>query len=176
MNRLYLLLTIIIISGCYNLHSQKIASVKKDKISSLNKFDKAYKVIGIKDGDTFQILKDGAPVTIRFTHIDCPEKAQPFGNKAKQFLSGLIYGKYIRIAPGFSYDRNKRLLAEVYINDSICVNKEIVKNGFAWHFLRYSNSKEYALLEKEAKNKKRGLWSHPKPIAPWDWRRGIRSN
>ena len=174
MKCLYIILTIIATS--YNLHSQKIASSKKLNVVSVNKFDKAYKVIGIKDGDTFQILKDGASVTIRFTHIDCPEKAQPFGNKAKQFLSRLIYGKYIRIAPGFSYDRNKRLLAEVYLNDSVCINKEIVKNGFAWHFIRYSNSKEYARLEKEARNKKRGLWSHPKPIAPWDWRRGVRNN
>lgn len=68
-------------------------------------------------------------------------------------------------------DRNKRLIAEVILEDGRNLNKELVKNGLAWHFKKYSDSEEYAQLETEARNKKIGLWSEPNPIAPWDWRK-----
>ena len=31
------------------------------------------KVIGIKDGDTIEILYNGRPLAVRLAHIDCPE-------------------------------------------------------------------------------------------------------
>ncbi len=132
-----------------------------------------YKVIGIKDGDTFVLLIDGKEQTIRFAHIDCPEKKQPFGNKAKQFVSDVSFGTYVtlKINPKNKYDRNKRLIAEVILKDGRNINKELVKNGLAWHFKKYSDSQEYAQLETEAKNNKIGLWSEPNPTAPWEWRK-----
>lgn len=133
----------------------------------------AYKVIGIKDGDTFVLLIDGKEQTVRFAHIDCPEKKQPFGTKAKQFVSDLCFGTYVRliINDKNKYDRNKRLIAEVILEDGRNLNKELVKNGLAWHFKKYSDNEEYAQLEIEAKNNKIGIWSEPNPIAPWDWRK-----
>lgn len=53
----------------------------------------SYKVIGIKDGDTFVLLMGGKEQVVRLAHIDCPEKKQPFGNNAKQFASGVCFGK-----------------------------------------------------------------------------------
>lgn len=132
-----------------------------------------YKVIGIKDGDTFVLLIDGKEQTVRFAHIDCPEKKQPFGNKAKQFVSDLSFGNYVtlEINPKNKYDRNKRLIAEIILEDGRNLNKELVKNGLAWHFKKYSDSDEYAQLEIKARNNKIGIWSEPNPIAPWDWRK-----
>ena len=133
----------------------------------------AYKVIGIKDGDTFVLLMDGKEQTIRFAHIDCPEKKQPFGNKAKEFVADLCFGTYVTLIVNDKnkYDRNKRLIAEVILEDGRNLNKELVKNGLAWHFKKYSDSKEYALLETEARSRKIGIWSESNPIAPWDWRK-----
>ncbi|MFV0182696.1 thermonuclease family protein [Empedobacter falsenii] len=132
-----------------------------------------YKVIGIKDGDTFVLLIDGKEQTVRFAHIDCPEKKQSFGNRAKQFVSDMCFGTYItlKINPKNKQDRNKRLIAEIILEDGRNLNKELVKNGLAWHFKKYSDSEEYAQLETEARNNKIGLWSEPNPIAPWDWRK-----
>ncbi|WP_442905685.1 thermonuclease family protein, partial [Kaistella sp.] len=45
------------------------------------------KVVGVKDGDTMVVLFENKPITIRLEHIDCPEKNQPFGSRAKQFAS-----------------------------------------------------------------------------------------
>ncbi|MCC6448526.1 MAG: thermonuclease family protein, partial [Chitinophagaceae bacterium] len=50
-------------------------------------------------------------------------------------------------------------------------NKELVRNGLAWHFKKYSTSKVYAALEMQARKQKIGVWSMPNPIAPWEWRR-----
>jgi endonuclease YncB( thermonuclease family) len=53
--------------------------VPKDRFSG--------KVIRVIDGDTISVLKDKEPVRIRLYGIDCPEKKQAFGKKAKQFTS-----------------------------------------------------------------------------------------
>ncbi len=38
------------------------------------------KVVGIKDGDTIEVLTaENRVEAIRLAHIDCPEKAQPCG-------------------------------------------------------------------------------------------------
>ena len=128
------------------------------------------KVVAIKDGDTYKIMCDGKERTIRLAHIDCPEKSQPFGKNAKQFASDLCFGKIAKVVSEGKTDRYKRLIAEVYVNE-ICVNKELVKNGFAWHFIKYSDNEEYEELEKQARQNVVGLWTEIEPIAPWEWRR-----
>ncbi len=145
---------------CCNLNS-----VKENKLP----LSFEAKVIGVKDGDTFEVLDNDKPVTIRLEHIDCPEKKQPFGKNAKQFASGLSFGKMAIINNSGKYDSYKRLIAEIYVN-GVCLNKELVKNGFAWHFKKYSISSEYDDLEQSARQNKVGLWADDAPIAPWDWR------
>lgn len=55
------------------------------------------KVIGIKDGDTVVVLDSlNVQTTLRLAEVDCPEKSQPFGTKAKQFTSDQIYLKTIK--------------------------------------------------------------------------------
>ncbi len=130
-----------------------------------------YKVIGVKDGDTIEVLMNGKGETVRLAHIDCPEKKQPFGNNAKQFVSDLCFGKMVVVLPQEKPDRYGRIIAEIILPDGRYLNKELVKNGLAWHFKKYSNSKEYADLEIQAKAKKVGLWSDPYAMAPWVWRK-----
>lgn len=130
----------------------------------------AYKVIGVKDGDTFAVLMNGREQVVRLEHIDCPEKKQPFGAKAREFISEQCFGKYVTLIHRNKYDRNKRLIAEVILPDGSNLNKMLVKNGLAWHFKKYSNSNEYAQLEAMARKNRTGLWSEPAPTAPWNWR------
>ncbi len=51
------------------------------------------------------------------------------------------------------------------------VNKELLRQGMAWHYKYFNKDEELAELEQEAREKKIGLWSQPNPIAPWDFRR-----
>lgn len=128
------------------------------------------KVIGVKDGDTYEVLIDNTPVVIRLEHVDCPEKKQPYGTQAKRFGSHFCFGREVQIKWKGKKDRNGRWIAEIYVG-AYCLNKELVRNGFAWHFKKYSKSREYAELEIEARGRKIGLWADSYPIAPWDWRK-----
>ncbi|MEO7482303.1 MAG: thermonuclease family protein [Ferruginibacter sp.] len=130
------------------------------------------KVIAVKDGDTIEILYEGKPMRIRMAHIDCPElgKSQPFGRAAKTFTSAMCYGQQVTIFNEGVFDRYKRLIAVVINKAGLNVNKELMKAGLAWHFLRYSSDTTYAQLEKLARQKKMGLWKDENPIPPWKWR------
>jgi len=138
--------------------------------------NKSYKVIGVKDGDTVEILMDGKPQVVRLSHIDCPEKKQPFGNNAKQFASDLCFGKKVKLSTGWKKDRNKRLLAEIILSNGKNLNKELVKNGFAWHFKKYSKDNSYDDLEQQARKLKLGLWNDKNPTAPWEWRKSRKKS
>jgi endonuclease YncB( thermonuclease family) len=54
-------------------------------------------VIRVLDGDTIEVLHEKKPERIRLYGIDCPEKGQAFGQKAKQATSSLLFGKEVRI-------------------------------------------------------------------------------
>jgi len=129
------------------------------------------KVIKIKDGDTIEILFNGKPITIRFAHIDCPEKKQAFGNVAKKFTADKCFGQIVTIVSDKKFDRHKRLIGEVINEKGENVNKELVKAGLAWHFLKYSTDKSYSYLETTARQNKIGLWVESNPTPPWDWRK-----
>ena len=128
------------------------------------------KVIGIKDGDTIEILTSAKKtITIRLNGIDAPEKNQAYGQKSKENLSKLIFGKQVKIY-SFGNDRYGRLLADIYL-DSINVNYCQVENGFAWHFKKYSKDEYLAQLENRARAQKLGLWQDKNPMPPWDFRK-----
>lgn len=44
----------------------------------------AGQVVGVLDGDTLEVLNGHHTERIRLSGIDCPEKGQAFGQKAKQ--------------------------------------------------------------------------------------------
>lgn len=129
------------------------------------------KVTGIKDGDTFEILLDRKPEVVRLAHIDCPERGQPFGKAAKQFASDLCFGKDVVVKEVGRRDRYGRMIATVSLSNGTVVNKELVRVGLAWHFTRYSSDTAYALLERQARTQRSGLWSDSLAVAPWDWRK-----
>jgi endonuclease YncB( thermonuclease family) len=130
-----------------------------------------YKVIGIKDGDTYDLLNENTVITIRSAHIDCPEKGQPYGQKAKQFVSDICFGKFVTLIHNAKYDRNKRLLAEVILEDGRNLNKLLVEYGLAWHYKKYSKDKEYATIEDMARANKLGLWADSNSMNPEIWRK-----
>lgn len=132
------------------------------------------KVIGISDGDTFRLLVGTKTYKIRLNGIDCPEMKQSYGMRAKQYTSNLIYRKYVR-AEKRDMDRYGRFVCDVYIPDSTNVNEELVKNGYAWHFKKYSKDKRLAELEIQARENKLGLWADPNPIPPWEFRHNKKS-
>lgn len=131
------------------------------------------KCVSIADGDTISILHEGRAEKIRLYGIDCPEKGQPFGTRAKQFTSEMAFGKIVEVKPTV-IDKYGRTVAWVYVNGT-CLNKELLKAGLAWHYKQYSSDYDLALAELDAREKKLGLWSEPNPTPAWDWRHGVRA-
>jgi len=132
------------------------------------------KVVGISDGDTLTLLKDKQQYKIRLSEIDTPEKGQPYGNKAKQALSALVFGKTVTVEVETT-DRYGRTVGKVYSGD-IDVNAEMVRNGHAWVYRKYAKDENLYQLEAAAKKNELGLWglSEAQQIPPWEWRQGKR--
>ncbi|MEC5394674.1 thermonuclease family protein [Bergeyella sp. RCAD1439] len=131
------------------------------------------KVIGVKDGDTVEILYNGLARVVRLAHIDAPEKNQPYGKKAKQYLSSQCFGQVVEVVVSGRPDRYGRWIAEIFYRNQN-LNKAMVRKGMAWHFKKYSSDSGYAELESAAKAKRVGLWRQENPVAPWDWRKQRR--
>jgi len=55
------------------------------------------KCLGVHDGDTISLMKAGRAVKVRLEGIDCPELGQDFGTRAKQFTSGMAFGKDVEV-------------------------------------------------------------------------------
>ncbi len=151
------LLVIFLIFGCKNLEQSTISFTAK--------------VVAVKDGDTIEVLYQGKTQTIRLLDIDCPERRQDFGEKAKQFTANLCFGKLVSVIPADKPDRYQRMLATVFVG-KLNLNEELVRAGFAWHFKKYSNNQIFATLENRARQKEIGLWIDKRPIPPWDFRNG----
>lgn len=129
----------------------------------------AHQVIGIADGDTITLLVDKKPVKIRLANIDAPEKKQPFGQKSKQSLSDLCWGKDAQYQAQTT-DRYKRTVALVYC-DGTQVNKAQVQLGMAWVYPKYNKDPVLPAIERAAKLTGLGLWADHAPVPPWEWRR-----
>ena len=132
------------------------------------------KVVHIADGDTITILTESKQqVKIRLAGIDTPEKAQPFGNKAKQAVAALTFQKQATVDVETT-DRYGRTVGTVFVND-LNVNAEMIRQGLAWVYRKYTNDKKLYALEAQAKQAKRGLWASDRSIEPWLWRKGKRT-
>lgn len=127
------------------------------------------RVVGVTDGDTIRALCGGREVTIRLWGIDCPERGMDFWRRARQWTSEHAFGKPVQVLP-MDRDTYGRLVARVYV-EGRDLSLGLVEAGLAWHFVRHApNALELAAAEAEARSARKGLWSHPNPIPPWEFR------
>lgn len=130
------------------------------------------KVVKIADGDTLTMLVTGnRQIKIRLAEIDTPESHQPYGQKAKQALAGLVFSKTIT-ADVQTTDRYGRSVARVYAG-TLDVNAELVRSGSAWVYRKYAKDRSLYELEAQAREDKKGLWALPESeqTPPWEWRK-----
>ena len=132
------------------------------------------KVVGVADGDTIKVLHVGEHVRVRLSAIDAPEKGQPYGQRAKEYVIDRIAGQSVTVKYE-SMDRYGRILGAVILSDGTTLNHELVGKGLAWWYREYApNDMTLIRLELEARRAGLGIWQEPNPIAPWEWRRGKR--
>jgi len=133
----------------------------------------AGKVVGVQDGDTLEVMREGKAVRIRLAGIDAPERGQPFGTRARQAAAKLVFGKVVEVRPE-TLDRYGRIVAEIVLPDGRSLTQMLVALGMAWHYKRYSSDPTLVALEARARRGRAGLWVDAHPVPPWNWRRGDR--
>lgn len=125
-------------------------------------------VVKVIDGDTIKVNLNGKIETVRFILVDTPETVkpgtpvEPFGKEASNFTKQLLTGKTVELEKDVQErDKYGRLLMYVYV-DGKSVEEELLKNGLARVAVFPPNVKyvdQYRAIEKEARDKKIGIWS-----------------
>lgn len=165
-NHLFLCV-ILSIYGCTHPES-KNKNLKSSK--NHNQSSNEVTVIGIIDGDTYDVLIDNKSVRIRMFGIDAPERGMPYYKVSKKKLSELCFNKMVKLQVK-NKDRNGRTVAIAYLEDGTNINLEMIKEGLAWHYTKYSDDIEFANAEATARQERKGLWADESPIAPWEIRK-----
>jgi len=145
-----------------------------------------YKVTKIADGDTIWVrdnIEYPKGVKVRFIGIDCPESAAPenylektgktnstAGEQVANYVERLLKGKDVYLEFDVrTEDKYGRLLAYVYLDGAgnEMVQEILLTNGFAQIDTVPPNVKfeeRFYLLQKEAREKKMGLWADPESV------------
>lgn len=129
----------------------------------------AARIIAVLDGDTVLIRQGGGVQKIRLTGIDAPEKAQPFGEEAKQSLAGMVLNREVWVNT-VAVDAYGRLVARLFV-DGGDVNAEQLRRGYAWEYSRFHSDRELVALQREAQAARLGLWAADGNVKPSEWRR-----
>lgn len=137
------------------------------------------KVVGIADGDTVTVLDASKNQhRIRLEGIDAPEKSMPFGQRAKEHLSNLVFAKDVEVKTS-KKDRYGRAIGSIFVN-GLDANLAMVNAGMAWHYKKYQKEQSpadrliYASAEEQARSRRAGLWRDDNPTPPWEYRKGRR--
>lgn len=132
----------------------------------------------IIDGDTIDV----GGRRIRLEGIDAPESAQscpgrfaggllgPWrcGTSAASALARLVGSSNVT-CEAHEIDKYDRLIATCFV-DGRDINREMVRGGHAWAFVKYS--KTYISEEASARANKAGIWASLKPAQPaWEYRK-----
>lgn len=146
------------------------------------------KVVAVADGDTLTLLDESREQhKIRLSGIDAPERRQPYGERAKQHLADLTYGRWVLVSWD-KRDRYGRIVGRVLTAEcprpecryTVDVGLEQMKAGLAWHYKQYQQGETprdralYAAVEQQARARREGLWTEPEPVPPWAFRSGSR--
>ncbi|GAB4430968.1 MAG: hypothetical protein Kow0031_12000 [Anaerolineae bacterium] len=120
------------------------------------------------DGDTIDVLLNGAEYRIRYILVDTPETkhptkgVQPFGPEASEANRQMVEGQTVSLEKDVSNtDRYDRLLRYVYLPDGRMVNEELLRMGLA-QVSTYPPDVKYVdrfqAVQAEAQAAGAGLW------------------
>lgn len=143
-----------------------IKETEKDKKTTISDRIEA-KVTKVTDGDTVNLLIKGKEVKARLIGIDTPETVkpnspvEPYGKEASDFTKKRLKGKKVQIEYDVAKtDKYGRHLVYIYLSGKM-FNKTLLEEGYARVMTVPPNvkyAKDFAELEKKAREKERGLW------------------
>ena len=108
------------------------------------------KVVRVSDGDTITLLDEAKTQSkVRLNRIDAPEKKQAFGEVSRKHLASFVTNGIVKVEWA-KKDKYGRILGDVFVGE-LNVNLQMVKDGLAWHYKNFDNTKEFAIAENEAR-------------------------
>jgi endonuclease YncB( thermonuclease family) len=132
--------------------------------------------VAVTDGDTIRVLTaNKQQIRVRLAFVDAPEKGQAFGQRAKQAMSDLAFGKDLELRP-HTTDSYGRQVARIFI-DNQDAGLELLKQVLCWVYQKYVTEAppeiqiSYRAAQAEAQSDKLGLWQDAAPVPPWEWRK-----
>lgn len=139
---------------------------------------KPYTVIQVVDGDTIKVSIDNVKTTVRLIGVDTPETVDPrkpvecFGKEATNKLLELLRSKIVLLEEDQSQgdeDKYGRLLRYIFLPDGTNVNRELIREGYAYEYtydLPYKYQDEFKKAQISARENKRGLWADNACVTP----------
>lgn len=127
-------------------------------------------VVHVRDGDTVEVVLQGATVPVRLIGVDTPESVKPntpvqcYAREASAFTKQ-FEGDQVTLYEDPTqdgYDKYSRLLAYVILPDGRQLNALLVEQGFGREYTYqkpYLYQSEFRTLQQQAKATGRGLWS-----------------
>jgi micrococcal nuclease len=127
-------------------------------------------VLRVIDGDTLDVRIATGLIRVRLHGVDAPERDQPGGEAALQWLRQHVQDREVLLEP-ISQDRYARMVAIVHFGDET-LNRALVEAGNAWAYRRYLRraDRELCALEAAARTSGRGLWAQVGAAPPWEYR------
>ena len=141
----------------------------------------ASEVIRVVDGDSLIVKVNGVLQQVRLACIDAPEIGQfPYGRLATNAFRGLLPADSAVLIYPLKIDRYGRTVGHVSTPGGVDVAEELVRRGLAFVYTKYlsdCDGPNLLLLESQARDSKKGIWS--KSIhgitRPWIYRRGTNA-
>ncbi len=126
----------------------------------------------VSDGDTVTAQCGSEKMRVRLFGIDAPETRQaPWGNWSRDKLATMIKNSRVTIKVR-DMDRYGRTVGQIFDNKNQDVGLEMVRQGYAAVYVQYNPDKNYQVVQQQAQQAKRGIWSKPGAHqTPWEWRK-----
>ncbi|MBN1597834.1 MAG: thermonuclease family protein [Bacteroidales bacterium] len=128
------------------------------------------RIIQIIDGDAFLFQTDDSTFAVHMYGIDAPDIGQTFVDQTIAHMESYLWNDAEIM---LKKDINQEGISAILFIDGTNINKELVKNGYAWYNKLHTNDAELARAEMHARENKLGLWISDSPTPPWDFRNGI---
>lgn len=128
-------------------------------------------VSAVNDGESMRVNCPGEKesIRLRLAQIDAPALEQQHGKRARRFLRFICpVGMKVQVER-HGQDQRKRTLATVTCND-INANVAMVMAGHAWACRRHSKAAALHEIQQQAQTNRMGLWRHPDPVPPWEFK------
>jgi endonuclease YncB( thermonuclease family) len=114
--------------------------------------------VGVIDGTTIRVVRDGAIVTVVLYALSAPSTLERFGSESKASLSKFAFNRVVQVYPKLK-TQNGELIAWVFVGKN-GLNAGQIQRGLArWNRETAPKESKIGAIESKAKKASLGVWS-----------------